>query len=266
MNSLPDNDSSAPNPKAAGMTALTAWRWPLTLLALASMMIAAAFFFLHQAQTGLKTGLEEIVEKTESFAQGFRQGTITETFLASLPTIGDADGGLLELATLHSTEILRAEDNLRIWWNYVSLGTTVSEITVPVIYRYHIKLTDPWELSVSNRTCLVVAPRIRPSLPPGIDTGNIVKNSRNGWARFNADDQLTELEKSITEKLTEFADSPERVALIRELARKTVADFVHSWLLREDHWRDDRFNRVIVQFADEPKAPRLAQRNGLTLP
>jgi hypothetical protein len=39
--------------------------------------------------------------------------------------------------------------------------------------------------------------------------------------------------------------------LVREQCRIRVADFVRSWLLREDHWREDRFSSVIVIFADE---------------
>ena len=32
---------------------------------------------------------------------------------------------------------------------------------------------------------------------------------------------------------------------------KTVAEFVRHWLLKEDHWRPDRFRAITVVFADE---------------
>ena len=38
---------------------------------------------------------------------------------------------------------------------------------------------------------------------------------------------------------------------MRESSRRTVANFVRSWLLREDQWRSDRFHAVKVIFADE---------------
>ena len=41
---------------------------------------------------------------------------------------------------------------------------------------------------------------------------------------------------------------------VREHARKTVAEFVRQWLMKEDHWREDRFRTIHVIFADEAKA------------
>ena len=42
--------------------------------------------------------------------------------------------------------------------------------------------------------------------------------------------------------------------LAREPCRKTVAEFVKTWLLKEDHWRTDRFRTIKVIFADETNA------------
>jgi len=33
-----------------------------------------------------------------------------------------------------------------------------------------------------------------------------------------------------------------------------VAEFVKTWLLKEDHWRTDRFRTIKVIFADETNA------------
>ena len=85
------------------------------------------------------------------------------------------------------------------------------------------------------------------------------KHSEAGWARFDAREQMAELERSITPRLTRLAGDPRRLALVREECRKTVAEFVRDWLLREDHWRQDRFSSIKVVFADEPDAkPELA--------
>jgi hypothetical protein len=45
--------------------------------------------------------------------------------------------------------------------------------------------------------------------------------------------------------------------LVREACRRRVAEFVRDWLLREDHWRSDRFSAVSVAFEDE--APQVSQ-------
>jgi hypothetical protein len=80
------------------------------------------------------------------------------------------------------------------------------------------------------------------------------KRSDEGWARFNARDQMTELEKGVTPTLSQYATDEKHLALGREQCRKTVAEFVKNWLLKEDHWRNDRFHTIKVIFADETNA------------
>ncbi len=242
------------------------WRWPITLFLSVTILCVAGYFIFARSQTVLSESLSEsfrvasaLSQKAEDVAERFRQGTITRTFTASLPSVEQAGSGRLELATLDSTERFKTKDQLKIWWDYVSLGTTTSEISVPVTYRYHLKLGDPWALSISNQTCLVTAPRIRPTLPPSIHTGRMEKTTKNGWGRFNATDQLEDLEKSMTATLVQFADDDDRLALVREEARKTVASFVKNWLLKEDQWREDRFHNVIVRFQDEPEESTITE-------
>jgi len=154
-----------------------------------ALLSLTAFFVLDRSQTAVQSSYKETIAiakdltaKADELATRFRHSTITKTFVASLPSIERSGSGRLELTTLESTERFRTEDKLQIWWDYVSLGTTVSEISVPVTYRYHLKLDDSWSLSVSNQTCLVTAPKIRPTIPPSIDTGQMQKSTQNGWA------------------------------------------------------------------------------------
>jgi hypothetical protein len=200
-----------------------------------------------------------VLERTRGLAEKFRQQHITETFTSALPTFARTPGGNLELATSTSTETLTRTDERTIAWDMFYLGKTVSEISVPVTYRYHLNLRDTWKLDVVGSTCVVRAPAIRPSLPPAIHTDKMQKRSEAGWARFDAKEQMAELERSLTPRLTRHAGDPRRLALVREECRKTVAEFVRDWLLREDHWRSDRFTSIKVIFADEPNTkPELA--------
>ena len=136
-------------------------------------------------------------------------------------------------------------------WDWVYLGTTVSEIKVPVTYRYHLRLSDPWKLDVSGQTCIVVAPRFRASQPPAIHTDGMEKKSERGWLRFNQADEMSALEKSITPTLKLYARDRRHMDVVREECRKTVAQFVKDWLLKEKQWRTDRFHAIKVVFADE---------------
>jgi hypothetical protein len=87
------------------------------------------------------------------------------------------------------------------------------------------------------------------------------KRSERGWLRLDLEQQMDELERSLTPTLSARAASAQTLALVREPARRRVAEFVRDWLLREDHWRDDRFTAITVVFADErpsgPPAPTL---------
>ncbi len=198
-----------------------------------------------------------VLNRMGGIAAKFRQQHITETFLSALPTLARTPGGSLELATATATETLTRADERTIAWDMIYLGKTVSEISVPVTYRYHLNLRDPWKLDVAGNTCVVRAPAIRPSLPPAIHTDQMQKRSESGWARFDAREQMAELERSLTPRLTRHAGDPRRLALVREECRKTVAEFVRDWLLKEDHWRKDRFSTIKVVFADEPGDPSL---------
>ena len=181
----------------------------------------------------------------------FSQATITQTFQEYLPQVSSEPGGRLEVASLNMDEVFTKSDHLITAWGKLDLGTTMTEIKVPATYRYYVRLHDPWKLDVSSNICIVHAPKLHPSLPPAIDTSRMEKRSERGWGRLNATEQMDQLEKDITPTLSTYASDGSHLGLVREECRKTVAQFVRDWLLKEQQWRDDRFNAVKVVFADE---------------
>ena len=236
----------------------SAWRWPLAFVAAVLAAVYVYRFTADKVAEEARDWRERAIETTarglsagESLPERFRQGTITKTFLASMPDVAPSHGDVLELATAKSVETFRVEDRKTVAWNMIDLGSTVSEIRVPVTYRYHIRLSDDWHLTTSGNTCLVFAPPLRPSQPPAIHTDGLLKRSKNGWARFNKGRQLEELERSLTPRLTIIAADDAHLALVREECRDAVAAFVRRWLLHEDQWREDRFSSVRVLFPGE---------------
>ena len=238
-------------------------RWPAVVLALGFIVYLIAHQVALTAREGGKaaTGMvRDIGKGAVDIAAAFKSGTITKTFISAIPTFSPDGGARLELASFEATEILRTTDELRVGWDLVSLGTTVTEIRVPVTYRYHVRFDEPWRLEVEGQACVVHAPAIRPTLPPAIDTARMEKYSDRGWLRFNEGEQMETLERSITPVVSERAADPRHIEMVRERCRLELAEFVRSWLLREDQWRDDRFISVTVVFADEPEketTPRL---------
>ncbi len=198
--------------------------------------------------------LQRMVETV--FAKGSKED-VTQVFRENLIKVTATQGDILELATLDMDETLTRYNTKSIAWNLINIGTTVSEIRVPAVYRYHLKLGDPWQVRVNNGTCVVMAPVIRPSLPPAIRTEKMEKKNAAGWARFNAEQNMAALEKSMTPSLEGRAGHSSHIDKVRDPARKATAEFVKKWVLSKDSTSAADVKRIIIVFADEPDAKNL---------
>ena len=251
-------------PKSSGHAA---WRWPLVVVFIALLGLIAFVYILRipgQLVESAGKGVVGVAEALDGAASKLLKGTITETFTASLPKLETERGGLLELAKITATETFRSKDELTydFRWFEVDVGTTITEIRVPVTYRYHLRMRDAWELSVTNNVCIVHAPEIRPSQPPAIHTDRMEKSSDEGWARFNAEEQMTKLEKTITPTIRKYASDEQHLDVIRENCRKTVSEYIEDWLLREGQWGEGRLRFVKVYFPGEPDPSRAGVEDG----
>ncbi len=246
-------DAAAARTDADGWAAtIRSFRWPLVIVLLAVLGVYLACRTLRTGVDALgqaPRAAREVMRGAAELAGRFKSGKITTTFVAAIPQLAPAAN--LEVATLEATETFSRKNEKRIFWDAISLGTTITEIKVPVTYRYHVPLGGRWRLDVRDHTCIVVAPPIRPDLPPAIHTDRMQKKARSGWLRFNAREQMEALERNITPILKTYAMDQRHLDMVREHCRRGVARFVRMWLLKEDHWRRDRFSAIKVIFADE---------------
>ncbi len=219
----------------------------ILIIAILFILMAGAGIWMA-ARSGL-AALSQTKTAVVDIARAFSSGTITETFLQHNVEVSPTGGDVLEVAVLKNDEVFRRTQSRRIAWDLVSLGTTVSEIRVPVTYRYHVKISDFRRLDVRGQTCVVVAPPIRPSLPPALHVDRLERHTESGWALFDKAENLEKLESGLMKAVQRRAET--NVHLVREQCRRGVAEFVRNWLLREDHWRADRFSAIIVLFPDE---------------
>jgi hypothetical protein len=194
------------------------------------------------------------IETLGGLPSKFLSQHITQTFREEYIKVTPTQGDILEVATLEMTETITSYDMKSAFGNLLYLGTTVSEVKVPTVYRYHLRLTDDWKLSVKDGVCTVLAPSIRPSQPPAIRTDGMERKSEAGWLRFNSKDHLEQLEKSLTPTLEKRAGTPHRINQVREGSRKAVAEFVRTWLLKEGQWKQDGISAIVVRFPDEEAA------------
>ncbi|HSM50150.1 MAG TPA: hypothetical protein VLA75_01965 [Thermoanaerobaculia bacterium] len=229
-------------------------RWPVAAVALAALLLVALALVLSRFERmGRAAGRlpAELAARAGEVARGLLTGNVTERFLADIPRVTAAEGGRLEVAIGESVETLSRTDERWAFWDLLPLGTTTVEIRVPVTYRYHVRLDEPWTVTVADGLCRVEAPALRPSLPPAIHTDRIERRAEAGWLRFDAAEQLAALERSLTPRLAALAGDSRHLALAREPSRLAVARFARSWLLGRDAWSSDEVRAISVTFADE---------------
>jgi hypothetical protein len=168
----------------------------------------------------------------------------------AIPLVFRTPGGLLEVASVRTTEAFRRTSTMR--FAGINLGTTVSEIRAPATFRYQAELGADWRAIESGGKLVIVAPAYRPALPVAIDTRFLEVHTRTGWARFDGRDNEQALLHQLTADLEAKATSPAYMETHREQARTTATEFVTKWLLTQERWKAVRPGQVRVYFADEP--------------
>ncbi len=238
-------------PPSPWVSLMLGFRWPLALIVVAGLIFLVYRETLRQGEAVVTGTVDALARGAENISRNLLTGNVTESFLAAIPKIQNSGGGKLEVATAEAVETFQRSDERRVLWDAFSLGTTVSEIQVPVTYRYHLRLEDPWRIEVSGPICTVYAPQIRATQPPAIHTERMRKRVQEDLLRFDGDDQMTILEKSITPRLRQMAQNPQHIDLVRDKARETVREFVRQWLRLEDQWGDDGIQVIQVVFPEE---------------
>jgi hypothetical protein len=166
------------------------------------------------------------------------------------PLVFQTPGGLLEVSAVNTTESFEKRSILTVAG--VPLGTTVSQIQVPVTYRYKVELAKNWQTHTRGGRLLVIAPAVTPSLPVGIDTSKVRMQTSSGWARFDKQANLDALLREVSPDLAALSMSSRYIELQREQARKTVTEFAVKWLITQERWKSITPSQVKVYFADEP--------------
>lgn len=160
------------------------------------------------------------------------------------------NGGLLQVSTIRSPELFQATQDHTIFG--VHVGKTTSRIRVPATFHYHVELAPEWKITVRDKTFIVIAPRVKPTLPVAIDTAKLEKLTSGTWSLLTGHSELDQLQKSITQSLAQKAVTPLFIQFQRETARKTVTEFVTKWVLEQRGSPPATGYTIRVFFADEP--------------
>jgi len=168
-----------------------------------------------------------------------------------VPVVMHTSGGRLEVATITATEAFKLDAPPKKLLG-IDLGQTFSHIQVKVVYRFYIDMAKEWPIRLNGMTAVVEAGEIKPSLPVAIDTTTMEKQTRSGWARFDKHQNLDRLEQLLSPELEKRAYGYKKLAL--DSARQSVADFVRTWLIKEQRWQQGLPTTVQVLFPGETPA------------
>lgn len=194
-----------------------------------------------------------------NFADALVQREIQERVSEKISRIRATQGDILELAVLESVLTFEQTD---VWRNVPDeLGKSVSQVSVPAIFRFFVKISEPISVCAEEKdgemVCTVVAPKLQPVLPVAFDTSKTVWKRDIGIFRFNREEMTDTLREKISMRLVLSAKNHAKTAVVRDAAREAFANFVRTWLLEIRELRE-RFGENIsvkIIFADEVPPP-----------
>lgn len=197
------------------------------------------------------------------FSDAIVQRKIQDSVAEGVSRIRATQGDVLELAVLESVLTFELADE---WRNLPEgLGKSVSRVSVPAVFRFFVKISEPISVSVEeldgNARCTVVAPKLRPVLPVAFDTTRAAWTRDIGLFRFNREEMTDALQERISSRLVISAKNHARSVPVRDAARGAFGKFVAEWLRDVRELRERFGDRISVSvvFADEvPPAPEPA--------
>ncbi len=255
MNADRPDSSPSPEPTQPLPTVAPSRPGPGTSFSVFFTLVVAGLIVFFTFVEMAKRAADSVKETVIEVASIFQPKVVITTFSEWRELkISPTDGNILEIATAESSERFSRTTNLAMFGKVLPLTTTVSEITVPATYRFHIDLDDEWNITSEGKRLIVRAPKVSPSLPVAFDTAGVEKKTQAGWARWDRSDDLDALEKEITGKLEERARQPETLNKVSDDARVSVARFIQKWLVDQNAWGTGRFEEIVVLFADETPA------------
>ncbi len=221
------------------------------------LLVGALIFYIFLRSTErVVTAPFETIRKVLSGIEH----NVTLSIKNSITSIKAADGDELLLAELKTSESIRKTD---VWFTPAGSpfvgkmaipGTQkVSEIRVPVTFRYYIKLGEPIKVEVMQGAdrcvCFVTAPTLRPLLPPAIDTSGMDFYVEAGLFRSNDDDAYKQIVAMISPELNLRA--VQHIVLARDQARNAFENSIRQWLFKSELFGESGVTDIVVNFADE---------------
>jgi len=169
--------------------------------------------------------------------------------------VKSAEGDELIVAEVtHETEYAISDIKREFWTsllfeNGISLGTNIVKIRCPTVHKYFIRISDPWELNLTDGIIFVKQPIIRQLLPPSILLDRMEIETERGWARGSTKN----LEKQAFKDFMVAAIRKGNISIpeIKHKANEGIERFVNNWLL---NLKDVNISGIRIEITDSISA------------
>ena len=217
------------------------------LLAVLLLLACVAILLLNKA----RAFADRNAEKEESYSSLATSEQLTQRFISAIPSLTRELS--LEIATTRQIETFERSHSRSVLRSWIDLGTNRATIRVPVVYRFHVSLQQPWRMEPIESTLVVCAPAIEACLPVAFHTAEMEVRASRGWLRLPPHQLLAELHSELTPILAQHAQDRRRLEFVRSACRESVAEFVSRWLESDELLRKQTFSTIEVRFPDEEK-------------
>ncbi|HCE44703.1 MAG TPA: hypothetical protein DET40_14270 [Lentisphaeria bacterium] len=180
---------------------------------------------------------------------------VTQTFIGYTEQQKKVQHLLLVKITRNETN--RKEYSFSSPWimNGKTLSSAKMEVRAPVTYNYYVDMKGPWKIVCENETLTITAPKLQVE-EPATDLSRMETRIDSGKLIFDEQAKLEELRRQFYTDMKRKALTPEYVDLVREDARRSLADFANGWIVA-DILRKYPVKYISVKFEDEEKFPML---------
>jgi hypothetical protein len=243
------NESPTPAPPVR-----SSWPRAITVMFIFALIVGGAVWVTREVMRAPanvidSTGalMKEGGRQLRSLAASFNQGTLRTEFLSQATELSGTSR--FQFATLKQSEMFKREETGTTAWGHIPLPKVVVQAIAPVEYSYHLDLEGSWQFERDGSVLRVYPPPIVPNTP-AMDVSALSFYTLEGsvWR----DEQLVKdkLRASLTGVLRERA--VKNTALVREIGRQRLADFVQKWLAEK--FSDGGEFHVKVIFPEERPA------------
>ncbi|GEM_PF-6362841 len=139
--------------------------------------------------------------------------------------------------------------------NGKTLSSAIIEVRAPVTYNYFVDMKGNWKISCEGDMLTVVAPKLKVE-EPAVDLSRMETIIDSGKLIFGEKDKLEELRKQFYPDMMKKSLSPEYLEMIREDARRSLAEFANGWITAE-LIKKYPVKYISVKFEDEEQFPKL---------